>query len=223
MLKKLHLLLFVIVSFCPRTWATVEIIDPLTFKYTDKTGRTTIRHINGYTRPENVEQYLLSAIERHSPTLNTDRDLTGRAISTVHVVQFSADPTGFVDQNENIGFIIVLNDGTTLLSLDFLYTTNHAPSTYDEALSQLKLCAHVARHGAHVGDISQGSLAPFSLFSTASLPFNQNLKDSGFRRNKKQTTRYQVTFLVPYPMLSGQGTIEITGIDSFEYTILEST
>ncbi|WP_257254193.1 MULTISPECIES: hypothetical protein [unclassified Endozoicomonas] len=220
MFNKLYPLLFFIFSFCSWTWATVEIIGPDTFTYTDSTGSKKTRQIRGYTRPENLEQYLQLAAANSETTLKIDRDLKERRISKVYFIQFSADPEGIVDQSENIGFIVILNDGTALLSFDYLSSPMKIASTYDQTKARDRLESHIYNHAVQFGFLDQGSME--SVLWSMPSSSNQNFKQLGFRRDKKKTTRYQATFLIPYLNLSGQGTLEIRNIGTYQYTILES-
>ncbi len=219
--KKLHLLAF-FMFFCPCTWAIVEITGTNTFTYTDSAGNTKTRQIYGYTKPENVDHYLQSAISSSTAILEIDKDVKERTISKVYVIQFSADPEGFREQTENIGFIVILNDRTALLSFDYLYSATTAASTYDQATSNDKLMSHLLGHGNYIGEVSQGSMASLGLWSTAS-PIYKDLKRFGFRRDKKQTDRYQATFLIPHLSISGYGALVIRNLGSYQYTILESS
>ncbi|WP_422134313.1 hypothetical protein [Endozoicomonas sp. ALD040] len=221
MFNTLYLLLFFIFSFCSLTWATVEVIGPNTFTYTDSTGSTKTRQILGHTRPENVDQYLQLATSMSETTLRVDKNLKERIISKVYVIQFSADPDGLVDQIENIGFIVILNDGTALLSFDFLSAPGQVASSFDQAEAGNRLMSLISKHATGVGMLAQGSTES-DLWSLPSSSY-QNFKESGFRRGKKITNRYQATFLIPYLTLSGQGTLEIKNLGTYEYTILEST
>lgn len=221
MLKKFHLLAF-FMFFCPFTWATVEITGANTFKYTDSDGNTKTRQIHGYTKPENIDHYLQSAISDSKTILQIDRDLSERTISKVYFVQFSADPEGFIEQSENIGFIIILNDGTALLNFDFLCSPAPVVSTCDPSAANAKLRSHLLRCGDYIGEVSQGAMTPLGLWSTAST-VSRDLKQFGFQRDKEKTDRYQATFLIPNLRISGQGTLEIRNLGTYQYTILESS
>ena len=213
------ILLTLISHWC---FAAIEITGSNSFKYTDSTGVEKKREITGYTLPKNIDAYLQTAISNSAVLLQEDRSINQRTITKVYVIKFANDPTGFIDEHENIGFIVFLNDGTSLLCFDYVVSPAFVESTFDQGVAHAELLSHLTNHGECVGMVEGSSSEPVGLWSSPS-SFTEKLKDLGFRRNKAKTAKYQATFLLPNFSISGQGIIDVKNLGTYQYTIVEST